>query len=67
MAIIIQCPFYKKNKEMKTYCEGGSVTHPDREARRAYLSEYCTDINCWHKCTIAAAMEKYYERKHDDE
>lgn len=63
MAIIIQCPFFKKTKGMKTYCEGGSVTHPDREARREYLAQFCADINCWHNCTIADAMEKYYERK----
>jgi len=62
MATIIRCPFFKKLKGMKSYCEGGSVAHPDKRARREYISRYCADVNCWHNCTIAAAMEEYYER-----
>jgi len=63
VATIVHCPFYKKNKGMKTYCEGGAVNHPDKIARREYMAQFCADLNNWHRCSIAEAMEKYYERE----
>ena len=62
MPIVVKCPFFKKEKGLCTSCEGGSIKHPDREARNNYMYTYCADILGWHKCTVAASLEKYYER-----
>ena len=58
------CPFYVWNDKCRVGCEGKcSIGFPDKEAAREYMDKHCASIDGWHKCTIAAARERYYERK----
>lgn len=63
MPLIMQCPFFKKNEQLRLQCEGGMVKFPDKEARTEYLTDYCANSINWNKCTICRNLENYYERK----
>lgn len=63
MKAIIQCPFYKREDALSLFCEGGDFKFHDYKARKEYIQNFCEDIKDWHKCTIACALENYYERK----
>lgn len=56
------CPFYRWEETLGVHCEGGCVRFPDKETRDAYLEKYCSANPCWEQCSIAAELQRYYER-----
>lgn len=56
------CPYYKWDKKMQVYCEGGTVKLPDRDVFREYVGAYCSALDGWESCSIARALTEYYER-----
>ncbi len=62
MPILMQCPFYKDERRLKLFCEGGTLKSPDLRYRREYLLKYCASEDGWKKCTIAKSLNEYYDR-----
>ena len=60
------CPFYRWEEALSVHCEGGCVRFPDKETRNDYLDQYCSANPCWEHCSIAAALQGYYERMIDN-
>ncbi len=57
------CPFYKLDKGLCVYCEGGMrAVFPDQVAALEYTDRYCCSVDGWGKCTLAAVRVRYYER-----
>ena len=56
------CPFYQWEEPRCVHCEGGVVRFPDKEARSSYIDKYCSANPQWQNCTIAAELQRYYER-----
>ena len=67
MPIVMKCPFFKKDEEIKLSCEGGIIKFPDKTARREYLRNYCAEIHGWHNCTLATSLEQFYDRIENEE
>lgn len=63
------CPFYAWSDKLRVRCEGGGVqAFPDVKTATEYMDAYCAcGRNGWRKCTIAAALLRYYERKDEEE
>lgn len=55
------CPFFRWDKPGQVRCEGGAIRIPDRDCMSAYLDAYCDHVDGWRRCTIAQAMEAYYD------
>jgi len=61
------CPYYKWDERQRVTCEGGvSVPFPDYRTACEYMDRYCANVAGWHGCSIAAALEGFYERKDDE-
>ncbi len=58
-----ECPFWKWEKGLSFYCEGGRVHLPDITAKWDYIRAYCGHHPGWQTCTLARALEGYYDRK----
>ena len=43
-------------------CECGSIRLPS-EAWRKYRAKYCTSLNGWRSCSMAEALNGWYEEK----
>lgn len=54
------CPFYTWDEKTKVHCEGGRMSFKDRESAKEYIDRYCAGD--WRRCTVAAALLRYYER-----
>lgn len=62
------CPFFKWDGKMDVHCEGGSrITFPSKAATDRYLSDYCAANPAWEKCSIAAALLRYYDDLEEQE
>lgn len=59
------CPFYAWSDRQRVMCEGGvAIKFPDVKAAVEYMDAYCAcGENGWRKCTIAACLLGYYDRK----
>lgn len=59
------CPFYAWSDRQRVMCEGGvAIKFPDVKAAVEYMDAYCAcGENGWRKCTIAACLLEYYDRK----
>ncbi len=65
MAIVMQCPFFKKSDKLNLHCEGGVLKFPDGKARTEYVVNYCANSIHWSKCSICHNLENYYDRKEE--
>lgn len=63
---IYTCPFYKHREKLTMRCEGGELRFHDGKATSEYVARYCA-AEQWQKCSIAAALERYYERMDKDD
>ena len=59
----MECPFYKRAKDLILYCEGGTLRFPDKDAKSELVIGYCSHPFNWRKCTIAHCLENYHFRK----
>ena len=62
MGKTFSCPFYQWEEPLGVHCEGGCVRFPDKKTRTEFLDQYCSANPAWEKCSIASALQKYYER-----
>ncbi len=60
MKSITKCPFYKREKRKKIYCEGGKFKFHNRELKNEYTEKYCSNNACWKKCSAAESLIEYY-------
>ena len=62
MARVYTCPYWRwdRAKELQLSCEGACLRFYRAEAREAYIDRYCAGD--WRRCTVAAALLRYYER-----
>lgn len=68
MARMVYCPFwgsdlFDKKGENKISCEHGMLTFYNRNSIEEYMKKYCCSNDGWKKCTLAASLQKYYERE----
>ena len=68
MARMVYCPFWgsdllDKKGEKKISCEHGMLIFYDRNAIEEYMNKYCSCLDGWKKCTLAASLNNYYDRK----
>jgi hypothetical protein len=64
MPITGECPFYRAEKKLTTYCDGGAIRFPDKIARRKFLYQYCASAaGGWNDCPICGYLCDYYYRK----
>ena len=61
------CPFFKWDDKQSVGCEGGKLRFHDKESAVEYMDAYCASPTCWKKCTVAAALLKYYDRKEEND
>ena len=59
------CPYFQWDERRKVHCEGRCcVAFPDQKAYEEYTGAFCANRNGgWRRCTIAQALNGYYERK----
>lgn len=62
MPLTIQCPFWKRETEKKSICEGCSLRFAGEEERQAYLKQYCAHEQGWRSCSVAMNLEQSYEK-----
>lgn len=58
------CPFYVRPHAEKPNiisCEAGKLNLCDKQSKDLYTLRYCNSER-WRLCTIAAALNLYYER-----
>ena len=56
----VECPFYISDGNLKLKCEGGILKFNTSKSRREFMDDYCSNIKCWKKCSIAQCLDKYY-------
>ena len=66
MPMMMQCPFYKKEKSPKLYCEGCILKFPDTLSRAEYIRNFCANNINWTKCSVAHNLQIYYDRKDEE-
>ena len=60
------CPFFKWDDVQSIGCEGGKLRFYDKDSAVEYMDAYCAGTACsWRRCSIAAALLKFYDRKED--
>lgn len=58
------CPFFAGDEKLCVHCERGQrVVFPDADSRRDYIGRYCASVEGWPRCSIAALLTDYYDRK----
>jgi hypothetical protein len=60
---VYQCPFYKKGCKDGICCEIGKIFFPDDVTARYHIFAFCTNEIAWRSCSIALSLQKYYDRK----
>lgn len=58
----IYCPFWGWDESKVIHCECGKLDFPDRRAKHDYEETCCGDQQAWRQCSLAVALQKYYER-----
>ena len=61
------CPFFTWDDKKSVGCEGGKLRFPDKESAVQYMDTYCASPMGWKKCTVAASLLKYYDRKEEND
>lgn len=61
------CPFYKSDRRKGDVfvisCEGCLVRLPGRRAFNEFTTRHCCDGDGWTMCTVARALQRYYDGK----
>lgn len=57
------CPFFKFTDKLLLYCEGGRLEFQTAEQKTDYINQYCASLDGYKFCTLAASLEKMYEKK----
>lgn len=61
-----KCPFYGTSTKLQVRCEGGTqLCFPDKLSITYHINHICCDD--WKSCTIARALNLYYDRKGKEE
>ena len=58
------CPYYFTNSKGKIRCEGGLLCFTKKCVTDEYIKEFCGSYD-YKKCSMAAALDKYYENAKD--
>ena len=62
---LFQCPYYKSDRRKGDIfvlsCEGGLARLPGRQAFNEYTARHCCSSDGWRQCTLAAALDRFYE------
>lgn len=64
MPAVVNCPFYRRDRDLRIWCEAGRVILPDRIAKRRFMGAGCC-ADHWQACPMARALLDYYERGGD--
>ena len=67
MALIVYCPFYRREERGVISCEYGTLRPPDKMARDEIIFNYCASMEGFKKCPFRLALEHYYARKYAKE
>ena len=60
------CPFFMWDDQKCVGCEGGKLIFHDKESAAEYMNTYCAGLgSSWERCSVAASLLKYYDRKED--
>ena len=57
------CPFYRRHERQKVECEGGGIAFSRKETFQEFTDFYCANLPGWTHCSIAAALQRQYERE----
>ena len=61
-----QCPFWKHEFKMATYCEGAKILHPNKAEKMSFKQTYCCNTDGGYKeCTVYKIMTEYYEKLYE--
>jgi len=60
----IVCPFYMYDKKLTLRCEAGLLEFQTLEQKADYINRYCSALDGYKFCSLAASLEKMYERKY---
>lgn len=63
---IYTCPYYEHREKLSLRCEGGELHFHDGEATSDYVRRHCSAMR-WSSCSLAAALNRYYERMEEDD
>lgn len=61
-----ECPFFKYAQRRRISCEAGNLWLPENETR-LYIDRYCANLKGYPKCTLAAQLLEYYDKKEKQE
>lgn len=61
MPLTMHCPFWKRETEKKSICEGCTLRFASEEERQAYYLKYCANEAGWNNCTVARSLDISYE------
>ena len=59
------CPFFKWDGHYGISCEAGRTTFPDQDTANEYMNQYCASNPGWKKCSLAAKLYDFYEKKEE--
>ena len=61
------CPYFSWDERCTVHCEGGTrVRFAHYRTYADYVRTYCCDVDHWHRCSVAAALNKQYEEEDND-
>lgn len=70
-----QCPFFfkemstntkTKGRKYKVYCEGCTLSFPDKVARRMFVYNLCAHPENYKNCMMYKALYDYYNRLYNE-
>jgi hypothetical protein len=64
MANCYCCPFFKRNKGEKIYCEIAAIKPPDQQTKKEVEMRYCANETNYKNCTFYKLLDAYYDRKY---
>lgn len=57
------CPFYMYDDRLTLRCEAGRLDFHTVQQKADYINKYCSALDGYKFCTLAASLEKMYEAK----
>lgn len=58
-----QCPYFRWDDRLVVGCEGGKLHFADKQSAVEYMGCFCAHKTEWKRCSIAANLTKYYDRR----
>lgn len=60
------CPYFQRTMKNAIFCENGTrFNFKDGEGQHQYYEQFCCDQ--WQGCTVAKALNDFYEREAKNE